>query len=126
IVWRTGNIFDYNPAAGIDLVISSLFTHHLDDASLARFLAWMEETATLGWFIIDLRRNELSYRAFAVASRAMRMHRFVQNDGPISITRSFVPDDWRRLLTLAGIPRESTYIEPWFPYRLCVSRVRTP
>lgn len=126
IVWRTTNIFDYRPAEGIDLVISSLFTHHLDDASLTRFLAWMEATATLGWFINDLRRDELPYRAFAVASRAMRMHRFVQNDGPISISRSFVPNDWQRLLALAGIPPESTDIEPWFPYRLCVSRVRAP
>lgn len=124
--WRTTSIFDYSPDSGIDLVISSLFAHHLEDAALVRFLAWMERTASLGWFVNDLHRHELPYRAFAGASRALRLHRFVQNDGPISITRGFVSGDWRRLLAMAEIPTGDTKVEWWMPFRLCVSRVQVP
>ncbi|MBC8128853.1 MAG: methyltransferase domain-containing protein [Rhizobiaceae bacterium] len=124
VVWRTMDVFDFRPDTRPDLVISSLFTHHLDDAALVRFLVWMEETASIGWFVNDLHRHELPYRVFATASRAMRAHRFVQNDGPISITRSFVAEDWRALLTAARIPAKGTRVDWWMPFRLCVSRVR--
>ena len=45
IHWVTANAFDYRPEGGIDLIVSSQFTHHLDDDSLVHFLAWMEKTA---------------------------------------------------------------------------------
>ncbi|NDV89388.1 methyltransferase domain-containing protein [Aurantimonas aggregata] len=123
VVWRTMDVFDFRPDTRTDVVISSLFTHHLDDAALVRFLVWMEKTAAIGWFVNDLHRHELPYRFFAAASRAMRLHRFVQNDGPISITRSFVAEDWRALIEAAKIPAEGTAVDWWMPFRLCVSRV---
>ncbi|HEX2526141.1 MAG TPA: methyltransferase domain-containing protein [Geminicoccus sp.] len=124
IEWRTGNIFDFRPDRPVDLVISSLFTHHLDDVPLVRFLRWMEDEAALGWFVNDLHRHPLPYRLFARASRLMRLHRFVQNDGPISIARSFRAEDWRRYLTAAGLPEDAAAIGWWMPFRLCVARVR--
>ena len=45
IRWVTENAFDYRPEGGIDLIVSSQFTHHLDDDGLVTFLAWMERTA---------------------------------------------------------------------------------
>src|SRR5690242_7700050 len=38
----TANIFDYKPSSPIDIVISSLFTHHLRDSLLIQFVSWME------------------------------------------------------------------------------------
>jgi SAM-dependent methyltransferase len=119
--WHTGDVLRHRPAAPVDLVISSLFTHHLEDAALLRFLRWMEATAVLGWFVNDLHRHPLPYHLFARASRALRMHRFVQHDGPVSIARGFVAADWRRLLAEAGIPAATTW---WMPFRLCVTRLR--
>ena len=43
--------------APIDFVVSSLFTHHLSDAMIVRFLRWMEATARRGWLIYDLQRQ---------------------------------------------------------------------
>jgi SAM-dependent methyltransferase len=119
--WHTGDVLQHRPAAPVDLVISSLFTHHLEDAALLRFLRWMEATAGLGWFVNDLHRHPLPYHLFARASRALRMHRFVQHDGPVSIARGFVAADWRRLLGEAGIPAATAW---WMPFRLCVTRLR--
>jgi SAM-dependent methyltransferase len=118
----TANIFDYRPAAPIDIVISSLFTHHLDNAAIVKFLRWMEANARIGWFVNDLLRHPVAYHAFKHASHALRFHHFVQHDGPVSIARAFDVNDWRRLLATAHIAdaRVKTYV----PFRLCVSQIK--
>ncbi len=124
IRWITADLFDYRPEGGIDLIVSSQFTHHLDDPALIRFIGWMERTARLGWFIGDLHRHWLPYHAFRLWSRLAGWHRFVQHDGPISIARAFTAADWRRLLAEAGVPAGAVEIAWRIPFRLCVSRVR--
>ena len=44
----TANVFDYQPPCRIDVVISSLFAHHLEDASLVRFISWMDANVAIG------------------------------------------------------------------------------
>jgi SAM-dependent methyltransferase len=124
IRYVTANVFDFRPPGGIDIVISSLLTHHLDDASLIRFVAWMEEHAATAWFVNDLHRHPIPYHAFRVASRALRYHHFVQHDGPISIARAFDAHDWRRALAAAGLASSAARVEWLFPFRLCVTRVK--
>lgn len=120
IEWISEDLFDHH--AGADIILSSLFTHHLDDASLVRFLEWQEVNARIGWFINDLLRHPFSYYGFSLLARLMLWHRFVAHDGPVSIRRAFSPQDWIKLLAEAGV-REAR-IEPWFPFRLCVARLR--
>jgi len=124
IRYVTANVFDYRPPQPIDIVISSLFTHHLDDASLVRFVAWMEANTSIGWFVNDLHRHPLPYHAFRIASRALRFHHFVQHDGPISIARAFDAHDWRDALAAAGLAPGAVDIRPRFPFRLCAARVK--
>lgn len=107
----------------VDVAISSLFTHHLAEDELIRFLEWQEANAKIGWFINDLMRHSFSFRGFALLSSLMRWHRFVRHDGPISIARAFRPADWTRLLALAGV--RGARIEPRFPFRLCVGKMRS-
>jgi 2-polyprenyl-3-methyl-5-hydroxy-6-metoxy-1,4-benzoquinol methylase len=120
IAWLTEDLFDHR--GGADVILSSLFTHHLDDGELVRFLKWQQDNARIGWFINDLRRHPFSWFGFALLANVMRWHPFVRHDGPVSIRRAFEPQDWRRALAAAGIA--DARIEPWFPFRLCVSRVR--
>jgi SAM-dependent methyltransferase len=118
----TGSVLDYRSAC--DIIISSLFAHHLDDATLVRFVAQMEGQARIAWFINDLHRHPIPYHCFAVLSRALAFHYFVQHDGPISIARAFRADDWRAILARAGVPPGAAKLRWWFPFRLCVARVR--
>ena len=118
----TENIFDYRPSTPIDIVISSLFTHHLDDTSIVEFLRWMETNARIGWFINDLHRHPVAYHLFKHASRTLGFHHFVQHDGPVSIARAFSPSDWQNLLQTANIP--NAVVKSYFPFRLCVSRIK--
>lgn len=121
IRWSTIDVFDHD--APCDVVVSSLFTHHLDDARIVRFLTWMEVHARIGWFINDLNRHPFSYYGFGLLARIMRWHPFVRHDGPVSIARAFSSEDWHALLRQGGLD-EVARVERRFPFRLCVSRVR--
>lgn len=120
----TTDVFDFRPPRGVDIVISSLFAHHLDEAALVRFVSWMETNAEIGWFVNDLHRHPIPFHLFRAFSRAMRFHRFVQHDGPVSIARAFDATDWWRTLAAAGVPAAAVRVRRVFPFRLCVSRVK--
>jgi len=123
ISYRTGNVFAFEPANGpFDFVISSQFTHHLTDDQAVLFIHWMEAHARRGWFIGDLHRHWFPYYGFGLLAWIARWHPFVLSDGRISIARSFIPDDWRRLVRAAGLREDEVAITWHVPFRLCVER----
>jgi 2-polyprenyl-3-methyl-5-hydroxy-6-metoxy-1,4-benzoquinol methylase len=122
IQWVSANVFDYTPRQPIDLVVSSLFTHHLDEDDIVRFLRWMERHAQIGWFINDLSRAPFPYHFFRIFSKLARLHPFVQHDGPVSIARAFRPAEWRDLCAAAGLGLQDVQIQSFKPARLCVAR----
>jgi 2-polyprenyl-3-methyl-5-hydroxy-6-metoxy-1,4-benzoquinol methylase len=122
IAWVTGDALEYQPKKPVDIVVSSLMTHHLEDEKIVAYLRWVEAIAQAGWFINDLERSERSSRMFAWVAGMVRWHRFVRHDGPVSFRRAFQEDDWGRLLVEAEIPPEAVTIEHWRPGRLCVGR----
>jgi 2-polyprenyl-3-methyl-5-hydroxy-6-metoxy-1,4-benzoquinol methylase len=122
IAWVTADALLYRPEKPIDVVVSSLLTHHLENQEIIAFLRWMDEAAQVGWFINDLQRSLWSCRMFEWVAAAVGWHPFVRHDGPVSFRRAFRNDDWLRLLTTAYIPREAVTVEPWTPGRLCVGR----
>jgi SAM-dependent methyltransferase len=124
IQWLTADIFDFPRSERVDVVISSLFAHHLDDAALIRFLKWMEKTARIGWFVNDLARDPAPYYGFKAYATVTRRHHCMRHDGPASVANSFRPSDWTHYLAEAGIGQTDASIEKWMPYRLCVSRVK--
>jgi 2-polyprenyl-3-methyl-5-hydroxy-6-metoxy-1,4-benzoquinol methylase len=122
IQWITGQAQRMQNQADIDIVTSSLCTHHMSNSEITQLLQWMELTAQRGWFLSDLRRSRTNYILFSLLSRLARWHRFVQHDGPVSIRRSFSEHDWQRLCIAAGVT--NMQIQRSFPGRLCVSKTR--
>lgn len=122
IDWVAADVFSFRSVGPIDIVVSSLFTHHLVESDIVRFLQWMEEYARVGWFINDLSRAPIPYHLFKAFSRLAGLHPFVQHDGPVSIARAFVSQDWRNMCAAAGIPKDAIVIEGLTPARLCVGR----
>lgn len=120
IQWVTGNAFSY--AKPIDVVVSSLFTHHLAEPEIVQFLAWSESVTRLGWFVNDLAREPIPSHLFGPWARVMGWHRFVRHDGPVSFRRSFRESDWERMLRAAGV--EGARLQRWMPARLCVGHAR--
>jgi len=122
IRWVACDVFAYKPPAPFDLIVSSLFTHHLDDEELIRFVGWMEARAGFGWCINDLCRAPIPYYLLRAFARVAGLHAFVQHDGPVSIARAFRPQDWRRICAEAGLKERDVIIRAYTPARLCVMR----
>ena len=122
IAWVTGNALEYRPEKPVDIVVSSLTAHHLEDKEIVALLRWMEATAQVGWFINDLERSKWNSRMFGWVERIVGWHRFVRHDAPVSFRRALRAQDWVRLLTAAEVPREAVTVEHWRPGRLCVGR----
>lgn len=124
IEFLTANVFDYRPSAPPDFIVSSIVTHHMSNAQVSEYLAWADRTAARGWFNSDLRRHWFAYHGFGLLAWAMRWHRTVRHDGQVSVARSFTRAEWERLIAASGIPRAGLELEEYFPFRLCVGRIR--
>jgi SAM-dependent methyltransferase len=122
IEWVAANVFDYRPERPIHLIVSSLFTHHLPDEGVVRFVRWMEANAQIGWLVNDLSRAAIPFYLFGWFAKVAGLHPFVQHDGPVSFLRAFSADDWVRLCGEAGLGREAFEVVGYTPARLCVRR----
>lgn len=121
IDYRTG---DYAQVPGaFDFVVSSLVAHHMTDAELRAFVAFMEARARRGWLINDLHRHGFAYRGYPLLARLLGVHRIVREDGALSIARAFRPAEWQAILADAGVPQGAARIVRRFPFRLCVERL---
>ena len=124
IRWVSEDIFRYESIEAIDIAISSLFTHHLEEKDIVQFLKWMEQNARIGWFINDLSRAPIPYHLLNAFSKLANLHPFVRHDGPVSIRRAFVAEDWRRICAASGLSEADFVIEGFTPARLCVARTK--
>ncbi|HBK09057.1 MAG TPA: hypothetical protein DDZ81_24895 [Acetobacteraceae bacterium] len=112
--------FAYKPGQKFDFIVSSQFTHHLTDEQVVTFLRWQQDNAAKGWFISDIHRHAIAYYGFPVLARIAFWHRFVREDGQISIARGFRRAEWETFLRQAGISEERAFIAWYIPFRLCV------
>jgi SAM-dependent methyltransferase len=124
IEWIVGDALSNAAMGDIDVVICSLLTHHLTDPQIVQFLQWTERTTRRGWFVNDLHRKAVPYYLFRLWARFTNWHPFVKNDGPVSIRRSFVVEDWKRLRAAAGLDAKAVFIKEYRPARLCVGRIK--
>ncbi|HEY7678751.1 MAG TPA: methyltransferase domain-containing protein [Candidatus Methylomirabilis sp.] len=102
------------PDRSFDVVISSLFLHHLTEAQGVRLLREMERIARRGLIVNDLRRSRTARAVTALATRLLSPNRLTRHDGPMSILRGFRPEELRRMAARAGLARASTRRHPWF------------
>ena len=116
--WITADLFALDEAERYDAVACALFTHHLDDESLVRFLRWIEARARLGWLISDLHRHPVPWAAVWAGVRLLRMDPMVVHDSTVSIARGFSRADWEGLIARAGVRADLRWA---FPFRWTVS-----
>jgi SAM-dependent methyltransferase len=121
IDYRTGDFAEL-AGQGWDAVVSSLVAHHMSRDQLLAFLSFMERESARGWLVNDLHRHRLAHFGYPLLARMMGWHRIVREDGTLSIARSFRPGEWDELLAAAVVA--GAEVRRWFPFRLCVSRVR--
>lgn len=117
------NMFELASSTPVDLIISSLVTHHLSDREITEFVRLMERTARRGWAICDLQRSRLLYHFVGLSSRLARFHPMVTRDGQISVARSLTRAEWEVRIAEAGISPADVSIR-WFLFRFLVGRLR--
>lgn len=105
---------------GHDVVMSSLFAHHLDDDTLARFVAWMDRHARRSWLVNDLHRHPVPYHFVRAWVRLAGFGRLVVHDAPVSVARGFTRDGWAGTLVRAGIDPARVEVRWHAPFRYLV------
>ena len=99
-----------------DMIVSSLFLHHLDEEQAVKFLR-NASSATNGLLLIhDLVRSQAGYLLASLGIRALLCNDVCRADGPISVESAFTLHEARELAAKAGL--EGATVEPRFPFRL--------
>jgi hypothetical protein len=70
-------------------------------------LVWMNENASVGFFINDLHRHPLAYHFIKITSKFFSKSYLVKNDAPLSVLRGFKKIEWKQLLRKAGLENAS-------------------
>jgi SAM-dependent methyltransferase len=123
IAYHAGDVFAFRPPEPVDVVVSSLLTHHMSDDMIAAFLRFMEQTARKGWLIYDLQRHIVPYAFIGLMGKLTRLHPMVIHDGRISVARSLTRVEWNERLDAAGIARDAVKLR-WFLFRFVIERLK--
>jgi ubiquinone/menaquinone biosynthesis C-methylase UbiE len=87
---------------GVDVATSSLMLHHLSPDAAVAALEAMRSVARSGVVVNDLLRTRLTLLLVWIATRVFARHPISRHDGPLSVRRSYSPDEIRVLCEKAG------------------------
>lgn len=102
------------PQESVDIVLTTLVCHHMDDEALVAFLENAYLAARKAVVINDLHRHPMAYWFYKLVSPLFR-NRLITHDGLISIQRGFTRGEWVRFLQQANV--HSYQIKWCFPFR---------
>lgn len=88
---------------GYDIVISSLFFHHLDDPQAIALLKSMASAADRLIVVSDLRRNLGGWMLAHAASRLFTRSDVVHTDAALSVKGAYTINEFRSLTVAAGL-----------------------
>ncbi len=89
--------------AGIDVVLCTLFLHHLGGADAAALLRKMREAARAAVVISDLRRTRLGAAFTWAGCRMLSRSEVFRVDGMRSVAAAFTTDEARDMAAAAGL-----------------------
>jgi len=95
-----------------DIVMCSLFLHHLEENHAVSLLRRMAETARHSVIIDDLRRTRLGYGLAWIGCRLLTRSPMVHMDGPLSVQGAFTVEEARSLGQQAGL-RNVRIVKHW-------------
>ena len=107
----------------VDIVLCSLFCHHLSDNELLSLFSWFKVEAGVGFVINDLKRNWLAYYSAWIFTRLFNGTKLARNDGPISVLRGFKFNELDNLLIKSSITNYSIK-EQWIFRFLIVGKTQ--
>jgi 2-polyprenyl-3-methyl-5-hydroxy-6-metoxy-1,4-benzoquinol methylase len=107
---------------GYDMVMSTLFLHHLDEQEAIAFLREGAAKALDRLVVQDLLRSRLSHWFARIGTRLLLLNDICRRDGRASVEGAFTREEARGLARAAGL--EDAEIVPRFPFRYLIRWVR--
>jgi 2-polyprenyl-3-methyl-5-hydroxy-6-metoxy-1,4-benzoquinol methylase len=81
-----------------DIIVTSLFCHHLTNEELKGLFTWCTQHATIAFILNDLHRHPLAYYSIAFLTQVFSNSYLVKNDAKLSVLRGFKRDELQQLL----------------------------
>ena len=97
-----------------DVAMCSLTLHHVEGSEAVGFLRELRRVSRITPVVCDLRRSPLAYAATWAHARLFSRNRFTRHDAPVSVLRSYTPEEALALAREAGWRAPSVRVEPWF------------
>jgi 2-polyprenyl-3-methyl-5-hydroxy-6-metoxy-1,4-benzoquinol methylase len=110
------NAVDEELPEGYDIMVSSLFLHHLTAEENIELLGKMASAAKVGFVVSDLERSWLGLAAACTGVHLLSRSPVVHNDGVRSVRASFRKKELSDLAIAAGL--ESFTVSRCWPFRL--------
>jgi SAM-dependent methyltransferase len=102
-----------------DIVTASLFLHHFAHDDAVRLVATFRRIARAAVYVNDLERHAVPWAFIFLAAHLTRRHPMFVHDAPLSVLRSFTPDELRRVGTDAGAA--DARVDARFGFRLLLT-----
>ena len=109
------NAIDDPIPSGFDVIMSSLFLHHLSDEEATAFVRKAADGAATMLLIHDLVRGPAGYLLAQIGVRALMCNGVCREDGPLSVEGAFTIREAMALAEAAGLQRCT--VESRFPFR---------
>ena len=98
-----------------DVVMASLFFHHLSNEACVHALANMWRVSRRLVLVNDLHRHPVAYFSIRALSAAFSRSVMFRHDAGVSVLRAFKPPDLLHIAQQAGVPAQ---VHRSFPFRL--------
>jgi 2-polyprenyl-3-methyl-5-hydroxy-6-metoxy-1,4-benzoquinol methylase len=76
-----------------DYVLCSKTVHHFTDEQVLQIIKEVSRVARRGYVIVDLRRSWIAYILIFLLTRLFSRNRLTRSDGPLSVLKSFTPEE---------------------------------
>lgn len=111
---------DYEDGS-FDIVVSSLFMHHLNKEEARSLLCEMTRVASEGIIVNDLHRHPMAYYSIVALSRLLPVSPMFRNDGPLSVRKGFTRRELHDIAVASQL--ETFYIRWHWAFRWTLSTV---
>ena len=109
-------------AGAFDVVISSMFMHHLDNDKAIQLLREMDRMSQLGLVINDLERHPMAWLGITLLGMLTGKGRLFRNDAPLSVRRGFTQEEAWQLVHQAGLTGAQVIGQS--PFRLVIRQIK--
>jgi 2-polyprenyl-3-methyl-5-hydroxy-6-metoxy-1,4-benzoquinol methylase len=117
------DVFQDTLPSDYDIIMCSLFLHHLDREQAIEFLRRIATATRHAILINDLCRTRLGYVMAYLGTRALTRSPVVHFDGPASVAGAWTCGETRELATEAGL--QQVHITRRFPERFLLTWMKT-